>query len=89
MKGLKPSQPLHPSYSTNYWTICQKLRKPLDPRNGLLLNRVNRVNREKAYRWQDEQFVSFEAYKQRLVVSRDIDPVDRGRLERMKEERSS
>lgn len=83
MKGLKPSQPLHPSYSTNYWTICQKLRKPLDPRNGLLLNR------EKAYRWQDELFVSFEAYKEGLVVSRAIDPVDRRRLERMKEERSS
>jgi hypothetical protein len=83
IKDLKPAEPLHPGYSTSYWTICQKLRKPLDPRNGFLLNR------EKAFRWQEEQFVSFEAYKQRLVVSRDIDPVDRGRLERMKEERPS
>lgn len=78
MKGLKLAQPVAPHYSTNYWTLCQKLRTPLDPRNGLLLNR------EKAHRWQDEQFVSFEAYKKRLVLNRDIDPIDRGRLERMK-----
>lgn len=82
MRRLNPSQPLQPSYNTNYWTVCQKLRQPLDPRNGLLLNY------EKAYRWQDEQFVSFEAYKERLVTRRDIDPVDRERLERMKEDRA-
>jgi len=83
LKGLKPAEPLNSDYSTRFWTICQKLKRPLDPRDGLLLNR------EKVYPWQEEQFVSFKAFEQRLkVYRRDISPIDRGRLDRMKQERS-
>ena len=81
-RELQPAQPLHPDYSTSYWTICQRLHKPLDPRNGLLLSHEN------VHRWQEEQFVSFEACDKRLVGPRDINPVDHGRLKRMKSERS-
>jgi len=82
-KNLAPAELLHPDYSTRYWAICQELKTPLDPRDSLLLRQ------NKQYPWQSEQFVSFEAYRQRLVSRRDIDKLDHGRLEMFKEQRSS
>ena len=82
LRGLRAAAPLHPEYSTRYWTVCWKLKKPLDPHDGLL------VNDDRSHPWQDERFVSFEAFEQRLVKRQDIDPIDRARLERMKADRS-
>ena len=83
MRKLKPARPLHPDYGTRYWTMCQKLRRPLDPADGLLLRR------EKLHRWQEQPYVSFEAYQDRRYSRRQIDPVDHDRLDRMKATRSS
>lgn len=82
-RNLGAAAPLRPNHSTRYWTICRELDVPLDPKDGLLLN----IN--KPFPWQIEQFVSFEAYKDRLITRRDIDPIDYGRLEMMKEQEAS
>lgn len=83
LRGLVPVQSLNEDYSTRFWTICERLKVPLDPRDGLLLRST------RPFPWYSDQFVSFEAYERRLVDRRDIDPIDHVRLELMKQKRSS
>lgn len=77
LQNLVEAQPIRPEYSTEYWTVCQKTQKPIDPRDGFLLKRSI------AYPWQEQSLVSLEAFESGEITPNNIDPVDRRRLKKV------
>ncbi len=80
LQGLSAATPVAEGYSTAYWTVCQATRKPLDPRDGLIIDRPN------ARPWQDKLYVSLEAElnRDRQLRGLRLDPLDKERLPRLK-----
>lgn len=80
LKNLSVAVPVAEVYSTAYWTICQATQKPLDPRDGLIIDRPN------AKLWQDKLYISLEAElrSERKLVGLKLDPLDKERLPRLK-----
>ena len=80
LQALSPARPVGESYSTAYWTVCQATQKPLDPRDGLI------VDKPYAKLWQDKLYVSLEAELdgERKLKGLKLDPLDKGRLPRLK-----
>lgn len=80
LQGLSAVAPIAEGYSTAYWTVCQATEKPLDPRDGLIIDRPN------ARLWQDKLYVSLEAElnRDRKLRGLRLDPLDKERLPRLK-----
>lgn len=80
LQGLSAAVPVTESYSTAYWTVCQATQKPLDPRDGLIIDRPN------ARLWQDKLYVSLEAElnRDRQLKGLRLDPLDKDRLPKLK-----
>lgn len=80
LKNLSAAAPVAEVYSTAYWTICQATQKPLDPRDGLIIDRPN------AKLWQDKLYVSLEAElnRDRQLKGLRLDPLDKDRLPKLK-----
>lgn len=80
LKNLSAAVPVAEVYSTAYWTICQATQKPLDPRDGLIIDRPN------AKLWQDKLYVSLEAElnRDRRLNGLRLDPLDKERLPKLK-----
>lgn len=75
LRELTAAKPIGESYSEAYWTVCQATHKPLDPRDGLIIDRPN------AKLWQDKLYVSLEAElnRERQLKGLKLDPIDKGR----------
>lgn len=52
------------SVHTDYWTICDEFKEPLDIEDGLM-----RPNQENLYPWQDASYVSIQAAKEGAEVA--------------------
>jgi hypothetical protein len=81
LKGLEHAVPLQDHYSTKYWTICCATGRPLDPRDGYLLDQ------QPHYPWQDRLYVSLEAELTGVLRQKHlrIDPLEYARVQRAKE----
>ncbi|MCP1582846.1 hypothetical protein [Pseudoxanthomonas mexicana] len=81
---LVAAQPIEQSYSTKYSTLCVATERPLDPIDGLRV--VQRDSRE----WHDIMYVSVHGALERVRREQwRLDPLERERLGRIKEERGS
>ena len=80
LTGLSAAKPIGEGYSETYWTVCQATQKPLDPRDGLIIDQPD------AKLWQDKLYVSLEAEltRERHMKGLRLDPLDKGRLPRLK-----
>lgn len=81
---LVPADPIEATYSTKFSTLCVGLNRPLDPVDGL------RVVSRSTLPWQETRYVSIFAALERIERSRwRLDPLEKERLARIKEERGS
>lgn len=55
LRGIVAAKPLPKTHSSNFWTICEHFRKPLDPIEGL------RIDSSEPLSWQETQYLSLEA----------------------------
>jgi hypothetical protein len=79
LKKLTAATPIVNSVSTNFWTICEYFKKPLDPMEGFKVFSYKELRP-----WQDEIYLSFEAAAQRRG---NIHPTEKARLELAKKAR--
>lgn len=65
---------------TTFWTVCQATLRPLDPRDGYL------IDKQPKYPWQDREYVSFYALLNRANVAKKIkiDALEEDRFKRAK-----
>ena len=77
-EDIEPATPLREEYSSAFWTLCQGTSRPLDPRDGFVLDGVGR------YPWETSQYVSIQAYLTREADQKNlrVSPLERGRFER-------
>ncbi len=80
IQQLEFARPIKEDYSTCYWTICQALRKPLDPVDGLM------VYKGELKSWQEPLYVSVHAALERIGKDKGliVHPLERARLEELK-----
>lgn len=80
-KKLEPAEPIQDSYDTRFWTICEVLEQPLDPKDGFVLNQPD------AKVWYDRLYVSVRAELsgQRHEGGLVIDPLEKSRIERLRD----
>ncbi|SNR54167.1 hypothetical protein SAMN04488009_2261 [Maribacter sedimenticola] len=78
---LKEAQPIAKTTSTKFWTICQVYKKPLDPKDGFLVD-GNLLN------WQDKKYISLESILERDAKKEGVllNPAERERFEDIKSE---
>jgi hypothetical protein len=79
LQDLIKSEPIRPEYSQAYWTICQVTQKPLDPRDGFILDVETKL-------WQSKAYVSGDAElkKERRRKGLRLDPLELERASRLK-----
>jgi hypothetical protein len=79
LKELTKAEPIRPDYSQAYWTICQATQRPLDPRDGFVLDVETKL-------WQSKEYVSSHAEltgeRQRKGLR--LDPLEVARVSRLK-----
>jgi hypothetical protein len=75
LSGLKEAQPIPKTTSTKFWTICQVYQKPIDPKDGFLVD-GNLLS------WQDKRYISLESILERDAKKAGvlIHPADKERL---------
>lgn len=67
---LRSVNPLEFNRSTCYWSICNKLKRPIDPNEGyVILN-------DKIYPWQEQEFLSKEAILNDSFLLKKISSLD-------------
>ena len=78
---LVPAKPITNSVSTNFWTICEYYKSPLDPLEGFRI-----LYKEEPKPWQEQQYLSFEAAAERhgLKDGLKVHPSEYKRLESVK-----
>ncbi len=81
LKGLVAANKIEKARSDQFWTICQGLKRPLDPIDGLLI-----VGQENAFPWQSKQYVSYEAAINRISVEnwKDVAANEKDKLDQLK-----
>lgn len=60
LNGLIAARPIEKAVSTNYWTLCEYFKKPLDPLEGYKIHYTKEPRP-----WQDQLYLSFEAASER------------------------
>lgn len=70
-----PSESIEESYSKEFWTICQDLKKPLDSIDGFMIESKN------SFPWQEEQYICKKSAAERTYIQHGI------RIHQMEEER--
>jgi hypothetical protein len=80
LKSLVRANPIKEEYSKRFWTICQGTEKPIDPRDGFI------VDRRFSQPWQDKLYVSLEAYLEGILENKGlkIDSLEQERFKRAK-----
>lgn len=61
---IYPSEKMPKSDSDEFWTVCKGNNRPLDPVDGLMIDR-----QENLYPWQDPDYVSVEAALHRTNIN--------------------
>lgn len=56
LKDLIPAEPIELCVSTDFWTICEGHKKPLDPLEGLRVYEKSEIKP-----WQENKYISFHA----------------------------
>jgi hypothetical protein len=79
---LVPAKPIEKAVSTNYWTLCEYFKKPLDPLEGFKIHYTKEPNP-----WQDQMYLSFEAASERRGIKEGlkVHPEEIERLELTKQ----
>ncbi|MCH8535990.1 MAG: hypothetical protein LAT51_13040 [Flavobacteriaceae bacterium] len=74
--NFSPANPIEDKYSTEYWTICQDLNRPLDAVDGFMIESNNR------FAWQDELYINKKSTAERTYVRKGINihQVEKDRL---------
>lgn len=67
--GLVPAEPIKFNASSEFWTICEALKTPLDPLEGI---RVKLSHELKP--WQEPKYMSLYACLERLGINKGIEP---------------
>lgn len=71
---LRSVEPLEFNRSTCYWSICNEIKKPIDPNEGyVILN-------EKIYPWQEHEYLSLKAILSNDKLIRKISSADRKKI---------
>jgi hypothetical protein len=80
-REIAPAMPIDSSKSTRFWTICQCLKQPLDPSEGLRIVRLDTKP------WQDSQYISLKAALDREYVGKfELEENEKQRLQTIKDE---
>lgn len=66
--NLFPAKPIKDNYQTNYQTICQHYKKPLDPIDGVT------IKEKEPFMWQEKRYLSVDAALQRLGEEKGLRP---------------
>jgi len=76
---LNVAKQIDKTTSTKYWTICQVYQKPLDPKDGFLVDGY-------LLNWQDKRYISLESILERDAKKKGllVHPADKERLEDIK-----
>ncbi len=79
---LVPAKPLKFCTSSNFWTICEGYKEPLDPLEGFKVFESSELRP-----WQENKYMSFSAIVDRIGIERGLRPhvSETGRIEAMKE----
>ncbi len=80
--NITDAKPIDKTTSTKFWTICQAFKKPLDPKDGFL------VDGFQLYQWQDKRYLSLESILEREAKNQGlrIHPAEKERFEEIKQE---
>ena len=82
LTNIIDAQPIDKTTSTKFWTVCQAYKKPLDPKDGFL------VDGNQLYQWQDKRYLSLESILEREARNQGlrIHPAEKERFEDIKQE---
>lgn len=82
LPNLVDAQPIDKTTSTKFWTICQAYKRPLDPKDGFLLD-GNLI-----HSWQDKRYLSLQSILERDAKAQGllVHPAEKERLEDIKQE---
>lgn len=81
LSDITDAQAITKTTSTKFWTVCQVYQKPLDPKDGFLVD-GNLLN------WQDKRYLSLESILERDAKAKGllVHPAEKERLEDIKQE---
>lgn len=82
VKGLVPAEPIVNCKSTQFWTICEGYKTPLDPLEGF---KVYQAHEPKA--WQEPKYISLDAVVNRVGREKGLrpHPSEESKIELLKE----
>lgn len=82
LKEIQVAEPIAKTTSTKFWTVCQAYLKPLDPKDGFL------VDGNQLKPWQDKKYISLESILERDAKEKGlaIHPEEKERFEEIKQE---
>lgn len=69
IEGLVPASPIKNSASSEFWTICEALKLPLDPLEGVKIKLSHELKP-----WQEPKYISLYAAAERIGIERGIEP---------------
>ena len=67
--GLLAAKPIKHCQSTEFWTICEAYKKPLDPLEGFRIFASSELKP-----WQESKYLSFDAIVERVGVEKGLRP---------------
>lgn len=79
--GLIPAKPIKHSVSSEFWTICEAYKKPLDPLEGFRIQTSMELKP-----WQEPKYLSLDAILEQVGVDRNLKPhhSEKERIEELK-----
>lgn len=83
LKDLVPARPIELCVSTEFWTICEGHKRPLDPLEGLVVFEKSEIKP-----WQENKYISFHAAEvERIGRDKGLrpHPSEKERIEEIKE----
>lgn len=82
LQGIHAAEPIAKTTSSKFWTICQAYERPLDPKDGFL------VDGNQLQPWQDKRYISLESILERDAKEKGfvIHPEEKERFDDIKQE---
>lgn len=80
--NIAVAQPIPKTTSTKFWTICQAYQKPLDPKDGFL------IDENQLKPWQDKRYISLESILEREAKEKGfvLHPEEKERFDDIRQE---
>ncbi|MCT4598294.1 MAG: hypothetical protein N4A50_10505 [Vallitalea sp.] len=69
LTNLVPATPIKYCVSTEFWTICEGYKKPLDPLEGFIVYEKDEIKP-----WQESKYISFDAVIERVGQEKGLKP---------------